>query len=194
MDRSDAELIALSQQGDEGAFAELVARYQKKVYTVALRLLQDREESLDVAQEVFLRAYRALPGFQPGAALAPWLLAIAANASRDHWRQRRRERGGPAATPVDEETLLAVADSRAGPAKLWEEAETRRMVKEAVAALPWDYRVPIVLWHFQDLSYEEIARTLALPLNTVKTRIRRGRLLLKKMLAPVLEEGGLQDG
>jgi len=66
LDRPDAELISLSQQGDAGAFAELVARYQKKVYTVALRLLQDREESLDVAQGVFLRAYRALPGLPPG--------------------------------------------------------------------------------------------------------------------------------
>jgi len=193
LDRLDAELISLSQQGDAGAFAELVARYQKRVYTVALRLLQDREESLDVAQEVFLRAYRALPGFRPGADLAPWLLAIAANVSRDHWRQRLQG-AVLAATPAAAETLLAVADSRAGPAELYEETETRRLVKEAVAALPWDYRAPIVLRHFEDLSYKDIAGTLALPLNTVKTRIRRGRLLLKKMLAPLLEEGGLPDG
>lgn len=85
MSRSDAELFALNQQGDEEAFAELVERYQKRVYTMAVRLLGDREESRDVAQEVFLQVYRALPRFREGADFLPRLYTITANAARDRY-------------------------------------------------------------------------------------------------------------
>ncbi len=189
MSQSEAELIALSQQGDEEAFAKLVERYQKRVYTMAVRLLGDREESRDVAQEVFLRVYRGLPRFRKDADFLPWLYTITANIARDRWRRRKRETG---MIPVPFEETTAAADHRFSPEALLETRETKQLVEEAVASLPWDYRVAIILRHMQDLSYDEIAGTLKLPLNTVKTRIRRGRLKLKEILAPLLEQRGDQ--
>jgi len=173
LDRPDAQLVALSQRGDENAFAELVTRYQQKVYTLAVRLLHDREESRDVAQEVFLRVYRGLPGFREGAGFAPWLYAIAVNVARDRWRRRKRE-VGEVFGAGEGFSLEELPKDQPTPEQMWEEKEVRRTVEQAVAALPWDYRIAIVLRHFQDLSYEEIARSLELPVNTVKTRIRRG--------------------
>jgi len=93
MSKTDEELIVLSQQGDETAFAELVERYQNKVYTLAVHLLADREEGRDVAQEVFIRVYHALPRFRTDADFLPWLYTITANIARDRWRRRKREKG-----------------------------------------------------------------------------------------------------
>ncbi|WP_161486071.1 RNA polymerase sigma factor [Desulfotomaculum copahuensis] len=190
MDRPDAQLIGLSRQGDREAFAGLVTRYQQKVFTVALRLLQDREEARDVTQEAFIRAYRNLSRFHTGAAFSPWICAIAVNLARDCWRRRQRE-PGPFPGDDGDGSLPDVPDDRYSPEKIWAAKEKRQAVQRAVAALPWDYRVTVTLRHFQNMSYEEIARSLGLPLNTVKTRLRRGRLMLQKELAPWLagEEG-----
>lgn len=185
MARPDAELITLSQQGDKQAFAELVDRYQKRVYTMAVRLLGDMEESRDVAQEAFLRVYRALPRFQKDADFLPWLYTITANIARDRWRRRKREEGA-ISVPFDE--TIAAADNRFSPETILEAKDMKQMVEKAVASLPWEYRVAIVLRHIQDLSYKEIAEIMKLPLNTVKTRIRRGRLMLREILDPLLEQ------
>lgn len=185
MARPDAELIILSQQGDETAFAELVDRYQNKVYTMAVRLLGDREEGRDVAQEVFLRVYRALPHYRKDADFLPWLYTITANTARDCWRRRKRE-GEAIPVPLDETTVAA--DQRFSPESISEAKDIKQIVEKAVASIPWEYRVAIVLRHIQDYSYKEIASTMELPLNTVKTRIRRGRLMLRDILNPLLEQ------
>ena len=189
MARPDAELIILTQQGDKQAFAELVDRYQKKVYSIALRLLGDREESRDAAQEVFLRLYKALPDYRKDKDFLPWLYTITANIARDRWRRRKREKG---AIPVPLNEVAAIADHRFSPEPVLEAKDTRQMVEKAVASLPWEYRTPIILRHIEDLSYKEIAEVMKLPLNTVKTRIRRGRLILREILDPLLGEGGDQ--
>jgi len=187
MARPDAELIRLTQQGDKQAFAELVDRYQKKVYSIALRLLGDREESRDASQEVFLRLYKALSDYRKDKDFLPWLYTITANIARDRWRRRKREKG---AVPLNEVT--AIADHRFSPESVLEAKDIRQMVEKAVASLPWEYRTPIILRHIEDLSYKEIAEIMKLPLNTVKTRIRRGRLILREILDPLLEKGGDQ--
>lgn len=185
MARPDAELITLSQQGDQQAFAELVGRYQKTVYTMAVRLLGNREEGRDVAQEAFLRVYKSLPSFRKDADFLPWLYTITANVARDHWRRWEREKEAVSA-PFDDTTVAA--EDLSSPESVLETKDTKKMVEEAVASLPWEYRVPIVLRHIQDLSYKEIAEMMKLPLNTVKTRIRRGRLMLREILSPLLEQ------
>jgi len=186
MSRTDEELIVLSQHGDETAFAELMDRYQNKVYTLAVHLLADREEGRDVAQEVFIRVYHALPRFRKDADFLRWLYTITANIARDRWRRRKREKG-TIRVSLDE-INAELADHRFSPEPLLVKKDVRLMVEKAIASLPWDYRIPIVLRHSHELSYEEIAEIMKIPLNTVKTRIRRGRLLLKDILAPMLEQ------
>ncbi len=184
MARPDAELITLSQQGDQQAFAELVGRYQAKVYTLAVRLLGDSEDARDAAQEAFIRVFGALRGFRSDADFPPWLYTITANVARDHWRRRKRERDA-AAAPYDD-TMMA-ADNRSSPEEILETKDTNETVQKAIASLPWEYREAVVLRHIQDLSYKEIAEIMKLPLGTVKTRIRRGRLMLRERLDPLLE-------
>jgi len=186
MSKPDAELIVLSQQGDETAFAQLVQRYQNKVYTLAVHLLGDREEGRDAAQEVFIRVYNALPRFRKEADFLPWLYTITANIVRDRWRRQQREKG-TIRVSLDEMTV-ELADHRFTPESVLVKKDVRLMVEKAVVSLPWDYRIPILLRHTHELSYEEIADIMKIPLNTVKTRIRRGRLLLKDILAPMLEQ------
>lgn len=156
-------------RGDAEAFAELVRRYQDRLYRLAMRMTGDAAAAEDLTQEAFLRAYRALPRFREGAAFAPWLYRIATNLCLNH-RQRRRP------LPNAEEGWSASTE------EVVERREIQAAVQRALLRLPRHYRVVVVLRHLHDLSYQEIATALELPLGTIKTHLFRARSWLQREL------------
>ncbi len=165
---SDTELVELSQTELE-AFGELVRRHQDFVYGAALRIVRNPVMAQDLAQEAFVRAHRALPGFRGQAQVRSWLYRIATNLALNAV-QRRKE------YPSDE---IPDQPSRRDPAVATESSALRRELEEAIAALPDKLRSPLVLREFEGMSYQEIADALDLPLNTVRTRILRARRALR---------------
>jgi RNA polymerase sigma-70 factor (ECF subfamily) len=171
----DEGLLDRARSGDRDAFAELVERYQDGLYTMALRLVGRPEDAADVVQETFLRAYINLPRLRP-ASVRGWLYRVAVNAGHDvHRRGRRR----PAVAMEDAEgKVLDLPDTALGPEATVEARERTAVVRDAILALPMEYRTAVVLRDVNDLSYEEMAEALRVPLGTVKSRISRGRSLL----------------
>jgi RNA polymerase sigma-70 factor (ECF subfamily) len=168
--------ILQSLQGDQQAFASLVSRYQRQVYNLAYRMLGNAEDAEDAAQEVFLRAYTALPTFELGRKFSSWLLSIASNHCIDVLRRRRY-----AWMSLDDITfrLVSPIEEPAGAVLRQEQAG---QMQQLLQRLPEKYRLVVVLRYWYDLPYEEIAATTGLSLNTVKTRLHRARLMLAKAL------------
>lgn len=181
MHPDDELLVEQIKKGNQGTFYRLVQRYQGTVYSLCYRMAGDAQEAEDLAQEAFLRFYRTLNSFQPGARLRPWLHKITANVCLDALRKRR-----VATLPLDE--LMEGENHPSTPHRdeLPEDAylcsETQRDVQSALLQLPGEYRVVLVLRYLEDLSYQEIAEVLDVPLTTVETRLFRA----KKMFSPIL--------
>ena len=180
----EAGLVRRCLAGDEKAYRELIELYQAQVYSLALRMVRRREDAEDVAQETFVRMFRALDRYDPGRPFGAWLMTIASRLCIDHIRRRR-------VNPVslthhepgsDETWELDVEDPGLGPDEITSRSEEERRSNELIQTLPPHYRVVVVLRHQQDLSYEEIAQALNLPLGTVKARIHRAREILKSRL------------
>jgi len=168
--------------GDAEAFEELVRAYQHRVFGVALRMLGNRAEAEEVAQEVFLRAHRALAGFRGEARLSTWLYGISSRLclnrlASSEWRLARP--GGDA--------LLRLASSAPDAGALAERDELERALEQAIADLPEDRRIVVVLRDLEGLPYEEIAQALDVPVGTVRSRIHRARLDLKEKLERFLQ-------
>lgn len=174
------ELVRAAAAGDADAFAQLVGQYESRVYSLTLRMCGNPEDAADAAQEAFLSAWRGLPSFRGEAGFSTWLYRLAANASIDLLRRTRRQRLD---LPLDEEALGAAFQSAdPGPQEAAERTELRRAVDQALAQLGDNHRQVLVLRELQQLSYEEIARTLGLDLGTVKSRISRARGALRRLL------------
>jgi RNA polymerase sigma-70 factor (ECF subfamily) len=165
---SDMELVELSL-AELDAFGELVRRHQDFVYGAALRIVRNPVMAQDLAQEAFVRAHRALPGFRGQAQVRSWLYRIATNLALNAV-QRRRE------YPSDE---IPDRPTRRDPAADTESRVLRRELEEAISQLPDKLKTPLVLREFDGMSYQEIADALGLPINTVRTRILRGRRALR---------------
>jgi len=171
----DADLLERCGRGDRRAFEELVERYQEAVYNLCYRLLSDREEANDVAQETFVRAYCSLQDFR-GGKFSIWLLRIANHLCVDHLRRRRL-------MPLSLEEIAENGPEMTGEGSRFEAAvEQRLWVQAAVARLPLPYRQVVVLHYFEGLSCEEMAAVLQRPVNTVKTHLRRARQRLREEL------------
>ncbi len=187
---SDEALITEAKEGNLAAFSELVDRYKKPIFHLALRMLRNREEAEDSAQETFLRAFRSIDTFEEGRRFSPWLYQIASNLCRDVLR-KRSIRGFTQSldAPIDDDGELypQYARDEKGPDELAVEGELREAVLDAVDRLPDKYRVVIVLRHLQDLSYQEIADVLDIPIGTVKTRLFRAREALRADLDDVVD-------
>ena len=188
-DDTDQELVRRVQAGDQTAFNLLVLKYQHRVLKLVGRFVNDAAEAEDVAQEAFLKAYRALASFRGDSAFYTWLYRIAINTAKNALVSQRRR-------PVDFDLDLQDPDQYDRHAKL-KEADTpegvlltdeiRAVVEEAMAELPEDLRTAIVLRELEGLSYEEIAEAMDCPVGTVRSRIFRAREAIDKMLKPLLD-------
>ena len=186
---SDEDLMARAALDDARAFTELVRRYQMRVTHLVSRLLNDREVSEDIAQEVFVRVHLHRRNYRTGSKFSTWLFTIAANLAKNEMRRRKRRRNW---TSLDEmqETLkdasLQFADKKSTREDDLEREQLSGVVGEAIAALPDRYRIALVLRDIEGLAYEEIGLALKIPGGTVRSRINRARLMLKRKLEPWL--------
>ena len=173
-------LLARARQGDLAAFEEVVRRYQRRVYGVALRIVRAHDLADDVAQEAFVRAWRSLDRFDLGRPFGPWICRIAANLAVNHVRSpRAREEGLP-----DGRAETPSADP--GPLGTILDAEAKRVLDEAVAGLGPEQRAVFVLRAVEEMSYAEIAEALGISQGTVMSRLFRARARLARALAPYL--------
>ena len=188
-DDTDQELVRRVQAGDQTAFNLLVLKYQHRVLKLVGRFVNDPTEAEDVAQEAFLKAYRALASFRGDSAFYTWLYRIAINTAKNALVSQRRR-------PVDFDLDLQDPDQYERQARL-KEADTpegvlltdeiRAVVEEAMEQLPEDLRTAIVLRELEGLSYEEIAEAMDCPVGTVRSRIFRAREAIDKKLKPLLD-------
>jgi RNA polymerase sigma-70 factor (ECF subfamily) len=174
---TDKQLVARVQRGDNRAFDLLVLKYQHRILGLVSRYIQDADEVQDVAQEAFIKAYRALPGFRGESAFYTWLYRIAINTAKNHLVARSRRPPGSDVDVADAEQYeggSALRDVENPENALFGE-ELRAVVEEAIAALPDDLRTAVTLREFDGLSYEDIADVMDCPVGTVRSRIFRAR-------------------
>lgn len=181
---TEPELVARAKAGDQTAFEQLVVDNQNRVYSLALRMLGDPEDAQDAAQEAFLNAWRALPSFKGESSFSTWVYRLASNACIDHLRRRKRRREVEVVslTGTEGEGSWEPADHQADPALQTERRMAREAVEQALRGLPDHQREILVMRELSGLSYQEIGQALELDLGTVKSRIARARLALKKIL------------
>ncbi|RLC65788.1 MAG: RNA polymerase subunit sigma-24 [Chloroflexi bacterium] len=178
MSMEEQELISRSHDGDIEAFNQLVERYQRLVYNLALRMLGNAETAEDAAQDTFLSAYKAIGKFRGGSFRA-WILRIAANACHDEMRAARRARVA-SLDDLMEELGDFIADNDAeSPEDYTLRRELSRFINEGLTHLPEDQRLVVILCDIQGLSYEEISEATNSSLGTVKSRLNRGRARLR---------------
>src|SRR6476646_8579958 len=180
---TDEELVARSIGGDSESFNGLVLRWERPIDALAYRTIGREEDSRDVCQETFRRAFRALPGFRGQAKFSSWLYRIALNLCRD-WL--RRERRAPIVQPPEDVDMMDLAAARE-PSESIEDLVARRdltrSVERAMAVLPEEQRTAIILKEYHGLTFQEIADLVGCPLSTVKTRLYQGLAVLRRELA-----------
>jgi RNA polymerase sigma-70 factor, ECF subfamily len=174
IETSDSNLILTTLQGDTHAYGELVRCYQASVFNVCYRLLGDQREAEDISQEAFMRAYQRLQSFDVQRPFGPWIRRVAANLCYNHMQKNQ-----PVLLPIQDEQDYAAEKSH-DPQSMLENSEKSNAIRQAIAKLPPVYRIVLELRHFHEMSYEEIAMELDLPLNTVRSHLFRAR---KKMIA-----------
>jgi len=184
----DAEVVRRARTGDQGAFEQLVLSHQRRTFNVAYRMLGDYDEALDLTQEVFIQAHRNLGQFRGEARFGSWLLAIAVNQCRNrlkHWKRRERSQHDSLSAPVGEEgsgLRRELPDPGPTAAEALEGRQLEEFVREELTHVDEEYRTVLVLRELQDVAYEEIARILEVPVGTVKSRLHRGRTMLRELV------------
>jgi len=185
---TDKELVKRVQKGEKGAFDILVLKYEHKIVNLVMRYVRDPELSLDITQEAFIKAYRALPRFRGDSAFYTWLYRIAVNTAKNYLAAQRRR-------PKDIELDLQDPEQYGLHAKLKEtdtpeavalSEELQETLERAIAALPDDLRQAIVLRELDGMSYEEIAQTMDCPVGTVRSRIFRARDAIGKKVGTLV--------
>lgn len=184
VDSQEAALIERCAQGDEAACADLVAAHQRMVFTLALHLLGDRDEALDLSQEVFLRVFRTISSFRGQSALRTWIYRIVVNQARNRqrfWRRRRRSDQISLDAHVEQ---FGDLESKAEvlPDRLLASKETATKIWQALDRLPFDQRTALILREVDGLRYEEIAFSLGVAVGTVKSRLTRARQAIRAEL------------
>ncbi|HEB80363.1 MAG TPA: RNA polymerase sigma factor RpoE [Chromatiales bacterium] len=187
--RADRELVERAQQGDNRAFDALVRKYQHKIVKLVSRYLHDPHESLDVAQDAFLKAYRALPNFRGDSAFYTWLYRIAINTAKNHLvaQGRRPPDGDVDAQEAEQYDGQSGLKEYATPEHMLLRDEIEQTVFRAIEDLPEDLRTAITLRELEGMSYEEIAQTMDCPVGTVRSRIFRAREAIDRKLRPLLD-------
>ena len=181
---TDKELVKRVQKGDKGAFDLLVLKYEQKIVNLVMRYVRDPELALDISQEAFIKAYRALPRFRGDSAFYTWLYRIAVNTAKNYLAAQRRR-------PMDIELDMQDPDQYGLHAKLNEtdtpegltiSQELQEVLERAIEAMPDDLRTAIILRELDGMSYEEIAQTMDCPVGTVRSRIFRARDAIGKKI------------
>ena len=187
-EETDFELVKRVQKGEKGAFDLLVLKYEHKIVNLVMRYVRDPETALDISQEAFIKAYRALPRFRGDSAFYTWLYRIAVNTAKNHLASQRRR-------PMDVELDLQDPEQYGLHAKLKEtdtpeaislSQELQEILERAIHALPDDLRTAIILRELDGMSYEEIAETMDCPVGTVRSRIFRARDAIGKKIGTLI--------
>ncbi|MDY7093527.1 MAG: sigma-70 family RNA polymerase sigma factor [Acidobacteriota bacterium] len=187
---NDEQLVAAILAGHQDEFKQLVERYQGRLVNYLYRMLRNVDEAHDLAQDVFIKVYQALDSFNPRYRFSTWLFRVAKNAAIDHLRKKRMKlvslnRQDPdSGEPQDWD--LPSPDR--GPYGELRNLERGDAIQEAIEGLPWEYRELILMRHYGELSYDEIATLKEMPLGTVKNKLFRGRQMLKQKLASYLTD------
>lgn len=197
----DVRLMLDVRADNAAAFEELVLRYQNRLVTVLEHLVGRRETAEDLAQETFLRVYRARKSYVPGSKFSTWLFTIANNVASNALRSQRRRRevhlDGKGATTDSQAAMsldqLAMAASKEMPTRQIDKAEMRDVVRLAVEALGERQRMAVLLNKFEGMSYEEIAQAMRMSTKAVKSLLTRARVNLREVLEPYLERGEHPD-
>ena len=184
--RTDMELITACLGGDQECFSELVSRYKNLVYSIILRQIRDNEEANDIAQDVFLKIYKNLASYTPAFKFSTWVMRITGNHIIDLHRKRKLETVSYEAYTT--ESGMDIAGAQSSPEVAYIKQEQTERISKVLSELPDMYKIPVVLYHQQGLSYQEISEKIGEPLSKVKNRIFRGRKLLKSLL-PDLAKG-----
>jgi RNA polymerase sigma-70 factor (ECF subfamily) len=186
---TDEDLVAAVLEGDRDRFGDLVGRYQSRLVNYLFRLLRNVDDAHDLAQEVLVKVYQVLDRYDPQYRFSTWLFRVAQNAAIDQIRRRRLK------------VVSLRQDDEEGEGRDWDLPSPERgpygelrnrergdAIQEAIEALPWEYRELILLRHFGELPYEEIAQIKGMPLGTVKNKLFRGRQMLKEKLQEFLSD------
>ncbi len=191
---ADEELIKKSQLGDMDAFEQLVTQYEKKVYSIAYRLVGNHEDASDLAQEAFIKVFKSIKNFRGDASFSTWLYHVVSNVCRDYLRKNKLK-----TTSLDEPVIFEgeclerqITDYSLGPNQIAEQKELQAYVQKLILQLPEDYRLVLVLREYMDFSYEEIAKEMNITMGTVKSRLNRARNMLKEKLLGEREQS-IQD-
>jgi len=184
----DQELVERVQRGDKKAFDLLVLKYQRKVVNLVSRYVRNQSDALDVTQEAFIKAYKALPNFRGDSAFYTWIYRIAINTAKNHIvAQGRRPPGSDLDAGTAEQMDIGIRlQENTTPENQLLQDEIAETVKEAIDALPEDLKTAIKLRELEGLSYEEIASAMSCPVGTVRSRIFRARDAINTKLAPLL--------
>jgi len=178
--RTDMELIEACLSGNQEVFTELVNRYKNLVYSIILRMTKDGDEANDLAQDVFLKVYKNLSSYTSAFRFSTWVMRITSNHVIDHHRKKRLETVSLEAHMTD---TGFVGGTTASPEAEYLKQEQTQRINKIVASLPDMYKIPVVLYHQEGLSYQEISDRTGEPLSKVKNRIFRGRKILKGLIA-----------
>lgn len=187
---TDQQLVERVQKGDKRAFDLLVIKYQQRIMNVISRFVNDFSEVQDLAQETFIKAYRALPNFRGDSAFYTWLYRIGINTAKNHLvaRSRRPPNADVDATEAEYYDGNSALKDQASPERIALTNEIGEMVFSAIEQLPEDLRLAITLRELEGLSYEEIAEVMECPIGTVRSRIFRARETIDLKLKPLLDE------
>jgi len=193
----DFDRVRASQAGDRGAFDELVDRYKEIVYSVAYRFARDPDLAMDLAQDVFIRAYRGIRSFQGKSSFSTWLYRIAVNTCIDYTRRRSRSID-PMTVPEEvadyADSEPAAGETAVGPDGLALASELGEQIQAAIDALPSYHKAVFVLYEIKGLSYKEIAQTVGCSIGTVMSRLHYARKKLRAALEPYVDAGGAVGG
>ncbi len=188
---SDHEIVARARKGSEAAYRELLGRYQRPVFSLVYRMVRDREQAEDLAQETFVKVFNNIERYDPKYKFSSWIFKIATNLTIDAIRKKEPDTvsiDGSRHASTDDEieaTRISVASDDENPEELLEARELGNEIEKAIGGLRPEYRTAVLLRHVEGRAYEEIAEIMGVPLGTVKTYIHRARGELRESLAHV---------